>query len=73
MSIPGRDWYFVCAKEITITGKWLRLGLDCQLLYKNLYSPRNGSNTKTQQYEHTYKQSENNAPAVIFKRAIVRQ
>jgi len=26
----------------------------------NLYSPKNGSNTKTQQYKHKYKQSENN-------------
>ena len=30
----------------------------------NLYSPKNVSNTKTQQYKHKYKQSENNAKSI---------
>jgi len=29
-------------------------------IQKNLYSPRNGSNTKTQHCKHTYKQNESN-------------
>ena len=33
---------------------------DIHVLYINLYSPINGSNTKTQQYKHKYKQNASN-------------
>jgi len=34
--------------------------VDTCILYKSLFTEKNGSNTKTQQRKHKYKQSENN-------------
>jgi len=51
---------FGCILLLSFNFCLLYLFIYFVLPYINLYSPKNGSNTKTQQYKHKYKQSENN-------------